>query len=230
MIGNHDVIVTWKKMKNIRLIVSLKDASVKVSAPYWSTVDEIVSFVIAHEEWIGQKKKEIIERSEKRLEEFQNGAICLLWGKKRELKLLVDNDIQSNYEIVENGMYLELKLHHSANEDNVEDHINDFYYRQMILTVPPYIEKWSEIMDVTISVCSFKKMKTRWGSCNPSLKKINLNIELAKFEIGCLEYVIVHELAHFYELKHNDRFWRVVEQAMPHWVIYHNQLNDHKIV
>ncbi len=229
MIAGHNVIVTWKKMKNLRLAVSMKDASVKVSAPYWSNLQEIEKFVVAQKAWLDAKQKEIANHCELRKKEFQNGAVCYLWGKKRELKVFADAEVNSGYEAKEDGISIEMRMQSDIDASAVEANLNDFYYREMIKMVPPYIEKWSEIMDVQISVCSFKRMKTRWGSCNPSLKKINLNTELAKFELGCLEYVIVHELAHFYEIRHNNRFWGIVEKAMPHWSIYHQKLNEHKI-
>jgi predicted metal-dependent hydrolase len=49
------------------------------------------------------------------------------------------------------------------------------------------------------------------GSCNPVTGTIRLNTELAKKPKGCLEYVVVHELAHLIERHHNDRFFAIME-------------------
>jgi len=51
-------------------------------------------------------------------------------------------------------------------------------------------------------------MRTKWGTCNPTAKRIWLNLELAKKPIECLEYIIVHELVHLLERTHNERFVR----------------------
>lgn len=60
-----------------------------------------------------------------------------------------------------------------------------------------------------------RKMKTRWGVCNTKIKKVTLNLELIKKPIECLEYVIVHELAHLVEANHSKAFWKVVEENYP---------------
>jgi len=61
----------------------------------------------------------------------------------------------------------------------------------------------------------FRKMKTRWGVCNRSKKIITLNTELIKKDIKLLDYVIIHELAHFYEPNHSKKFWEIVALACP---------------
>lgn len=62
-----------------------------------------------------------------------------------------------------------------------------------------------------------RKMKTRWGVCNVTKRKITLNLELMKKPICCLDYVIVHELAHLVEANHSKRFWAVVEENYPNY-------------
>ena len=63
----------------------------------------------------------------------------------------------------------------------------------------------------------FRKMKTRWGVCNPSKKQVTLNTELLKKEITLLDYVIIHELCHFYEGNHSKNFWYLVSLGYPNY-------------
>lgn len=60
-----------------------------------------------------------------------------------------------------------------------------------------------------------RKMKTRWGVNNVTQAIITLNTELLKKEIHLLDYVIIHELCHFYEANHSERFWRHVSRYYP---------------
>jgi len=63
------------------------------------------------------------------------------------------------------------------------------------------VPKWEKIIGVTVNQVRIKKMKTKWGTCNPEAKRIWINLELVKKPRECLEYVIVHELVHLLEKK-----------------------------
>jgi len=56
-------------------------------------------------------------------------------------------------------------------------------------------------------------------------RRIWLNLELIKKPATCLEYVIVHEMVHLLERKHNDRFTSLMDQAMPQWRLHLEELN-----
>jgi len=60
-------------------------------------------------------------------------------------------------------------------------------------------------------------MKTKWGSCNPPARTIRLNTELAKKPRECLEYIVVHELAHLRERTHGPRFVAIMDRMLPNW-------------
>lgn len=71
-----------------------------------------------------------------------------------------------------------------------------------------------------------RKMKTRWGVCNRKLKVITLNSELIKRTKEELDYVIVHELCHFYEGNHSKRFWAHVERHFPSYKQVRKQMKE----
>ena len=60
-----------------------------------------------------------------------------------------------------------------------------------------------------------RKMKTRWGVNNRGNNTITLNSELLKKDLDLLDYVIIHELCHFYEANHSSRFWDHVSEYYP---------------
>ena len=73
--------------------------------------------------------------------------------------------------------------------------------------------------------CGIKRMKTRWGTCNQKARRIWLNLELVKKPVTCIEYVIVHELLHLIEKKHNDRFVDLMTMHLPQWRSSKAELN-----
>ena len=68
-------------------------------------------------------------------------------------------------------------------------------------------------------------MKTKWGTCNTEANRIWLNLELAKKPLECLEYIVVHEMIHLIEQKHNDKFTALLNQYYPQWKSIKAQLN-----
>lgn len=60
-----------------------------------------------------------------------------------------------------------------------------------------------------------RKMRTRWGVCNTRDKQITINSELLKKEVWLIDYVIIHEMCHFYEPNHQAGFWALVAAACP---------------
>ena len=87
------------------------------------------------------------------------------------------------------------------------------------------ITKWERPTGVQIERFTVRKMKTKWGSCNPDALTIRLNLELAKKPLECLEYIVVHEMVHLLEPTHNARFVAFMDQFMPKWQFYRDELN-----
>jgi predicted metal-dependent hydrolase len=70
-----------------------------------------------------------------------------------------------------------------------------------------------------------QRMKTKWGSCSPAIAAIRLNTDLARKPRECLEYIVVHEMAHLLEPTHNSRFIALMDQYMPQWRFHREVLN-----
>lgn len=90
-----------------------------------------------------------------------------------------------------------------------------------------YLAKCKEIFEEEIAKCrqcfsslpsfslKLRKMKTRWGVCNRRAKTITLNTLLLQKDIDVIDYVVIHEMCHFFEGNHGPRFWDLVSQACP---------------
>ena len=83
----------------------------------------------------------------------------------------------------------------------------------------------AKIICVEVKDWGIKRMKTKWGTCTFSQRRIWLNLELAKKPQHCLEYIIVHEMVHLLERKHNDRFAVYMDKYLPKWHFYKDELN-----
>lgn len=67
--------------------------------------------------------------------------------------------------------------------------------------------------------------RTRWGSCNAD-GSIRLNWRLVHARDALIEYVVVHELAHFREMNHGARFWGHVARVCPDYRARRAELNE----
>lgn len=95
--------------------------------------------------------------------------------------------------------------------------VEEWYREQIKAAVPPLLGRWQPLMGVRVERFFVQRMKTKWGSCNHRARTIRLNTELAKKPRECLEYIVVHELAHLLQRHHNDRFTALMDRLMPQW-------------
>jgi len=103
----------------------------------------------------------------------------------------------------------------------------DQWYRQRLREqLPDLLQQWEPIIGVQVPECRIRRMKTRWGSCNIEAGRIWLNLELVKKPAICLEYILVHEMVHFLERQHTERFRDLMDQFLPDWRLRRDELNQ----
>ena len=81
----------------------------------------------------------------------------------------------------------------------------------------PRIVKWSERLGLPVPRWGIRLMRTKWGSCNPDKGLVWLNQDLAKKALPALDYVILHEMAHFLSPRHDSVFLSVLDRNLPGW-------------
>lgn len=87
------------------------------------------------------------------------------------------------------------------------------------------VEHFCKLMELRYNKLSFRKMKSRWGSCS-SRKNITLNSELTKLEKELIDYVVVHELAHLTHMNHSKEFHQLVEEFLPNSKTFRKKLKN----
>ena len=92
--------------------------------------------------------------------------------------------------------------------------------------MPALFEKWAPTIGVDVPKVVVRRMKTKWGTCVTHSATIWLNPELAKKHPRSLEYIVVHELVHFHEPTHNERFIELMDNHLPDWRARCDELNE----
>ena len=74
---------------------------------------------------------------------------------------------------------------------------------------------FADVLQGQRPILKVRNMKTRWGVCKISARQITLSLRLAQKPRQAVEYVILHEYAHFVHGNHSPAFWGVVAQFLP---------------
>ena len=221
-LGEVTIDVIMKDIKNIHLSVYPPVGKVRISAPLWMELDTIRVFAITKLSWIKNQQKKLQEQDRETPREYLNRESHYVWGK-RYLLSIVEKDAAPSIELKHSKMILQLRPDTSIEK---KQEILDGWYREILKSAAePLISKWEHLIGVKAEKLFLQRMKTKWGSCNHEAKNIRLNTELAKKPPECLEYIVVHELVHLIEPTHNDRFIALMNQFMPKWRMYKDELN-----
>lgn len=221
-LGEVTIDVVMKEIKNIHLSVYPPMGKVRISAPHWMELDTIRVFAITKLAWIKNQQKKLQEQARETPREYLNRESHYVWGK-RYLLNIVEQDAAPSIKLKHSKMILQLRPDTSVEK---KEEILDGWYREILKDAAELlIMKWENLMGVKVEKLFLQRMKTKWGSCNHEAKNIRINTELAKKPPECLEYIVVHELVHLIEPTHNDRFIALMNQFMPKWRMYKDELN-----
>jgi predicted metal-dependent hydrolase len=113
-----------------------------------------------------------------------------------------------------------------ATPDVKEAALTEWYRAELRKRAAPLLEKWTKQLHVDLSGFYIQRMKTKWGSSSPQRKTVRLNLELAKFPPECLDYVALHEIAHFIVPNHSPEFIDILDRHLPGWRTLRNRLNE----
>jgi hypothetical protein len=223
-VGEIRVRVERKDIKNIHLSVHPPDGKVKLSVPKTTKEDTIRLFLISKITWIKKQQKKFDNQARQSPREYISGESHYFFGKRYRLNVYETNKKQRVE--IKNNSYIDLYVRPNSTVEKREDVMKEWYREELKKVIPEYINKWEKTMDIQLNFWGVKQMKTKWGSCNADRKRIWVNLELAKKNPRCLEYVIVHEMVHLKERKHSDRFKKLMDKYLPNWRAVKRELNE----
>jgi predicted metal-dependent hydrolase len=216
--------VVKKDIKNMHLAVYPPTGRIRIASPIDVNDEAIRLFAISKIRWIKKHQKNFYEQLREAPREYITGESHYFDGKRYLLSVI---ERYGKHELkIKNKSYIELYVSPIATIEAKEKVFNGWYRDHLKEIVPDIIKNWEAKTSLNCEYWDIKKMRTRWGSCNIEKSKIILNLELAKKPRHCLEYVIVHELMHFFERNHNDHFKGLLDKYMPNWKTYKRELDN----
>ena len=223
VISNIPVKVIRKNIKNMHLSVLPPDGRVRVSAPAQLTDEAITMFVRTKLGWIKKQQEKFQQQPRQSERQYVSGETLYVWGKQYFLQ--VEYSYKGNAFTLSGDTAI-LTVRKESSPKQRESFVNEWYRNLLKQEVAKYLPKWEKTTGLYCSSWQNKYMTTKWGTCNPTSKKIWLNLQLAKKPIECLEYVILHELAHLKVHNHGPEFTAILDQYMPYWREHKRRLND----
>lgn len=202
-----------KDIKNLHLYVKPPNGNVMVSAPLAMSDEAIERFIRTKISWIKKQVAKFDGQPRQSKREHVSGETLFVWGKQYYLQTVYGN----KNSLVLSGNKATLTVRKESTAEQRENFIREWYRKLLKAEIAKLLPKWETITDLKAAGWQTKYMTTRWGSCNIKTGKIWLNLQLAKKTPECLEYVILHELVHLVEKKHNELFISLMNKYMPTW-------------
>jgi len=180
-------------------------------------------FAISKLGWIKrqQRRQQAQERETPR--EYIERESHYLWGRRYLLRVI--EGVSRSYVDISHR-HIELGVPAGAGPQKRRAVLDGWYREELRAAASGLIHKRQEQLGVHVRRFFVQRMKTKWGSSSPQRGTIRLNLELVKKDIECLDYVILHELAHFIVPDHSERFVTLLDRHMPNWRQVRKHLND----
>ena len=222
-VGDIEIAVTRKAVKNVHLSVHPPGGHVTLVAPTGTRMEVARAFAITKLGWIRDQQAKLLAQARETPRQFIERESHSLWGRRYLLSVVV-KDAKPAVKLDHRRITLTVRPGNTlAKREQV---IEEWHRAQLHQVVPALIEKWEAKLGVNVSGYFLQRMKTKWGGCNHRAGNIRLNTELVKKPKDLLEYVVVHEMLHLIEPTHSERFVSLLEQHYPTWREARAELNE----
>jgi predicted metal-dependent hydrolase len=223
-----EIEVARKRIRNFYLRVDGSDGRVRVSAPQAASDDEVWSVIQKRIDWIHSQRARIAASPAPARLRFLSGETHTLFGEPLRLEV-VEREGRGG-KVVREGDALVLSIRMRSRFEERERAMREWYRGEIKPVIPELVSRWEPVMGVRVAEWQVKQMKTRWGTCNIGARRIWLNLELARYPVESLEYVVVHEMVHLLERGHNARFYGFMDRFLPDWRERKTRLNRWRVL
>ncbi len=202
----YEVIITRKRTNKNTYIRLKEDLKIYVNTNSFVKDSEIKKLILENEDYIVKLTDKINRRLERESKFYY-------LGKEYDLVYTNNKEIFLGEEKLFLNRKSDLEKWYKEEAKKIFSERLNIYYNNFSRKIP--------YPSLTI-----RKMSTRWGVCNHRIKRVTLNLELIKKDIACIDYVIVHELAHLVEGNHSKDFWDVVSENYPNYKEIRKKLKE----
>ena len=206
------------KRKTLSIYIE-RDGGVTVLAPEHLNIEEIEKVLEEKRYWIYSQLEEWkYLNSAKVKRQFVNGEGFLYLGRSYRLKLVEEQD--EPLKLYQGYFCLGKKDISSAPE-----HFKDFYRTKGAEKLKDRVDRYKDMIGVKPQGIRVMELKNRWASCSDN-NILNFHWKLIMAPMTVVDYVVVHEMAHFLYPNHNESFWNIVDKVLPDFLERKNWLRE----
>ncbi len=199
--------------------IRIKNGELIVSSPYMSSIKTIEEFLRRKSDWILKH----IDHKPAKIDLSTEGAFAYLLGKRYAVKILRSAVDSLEFKDQKALFSLSKKPEHKL----MMQMLQDYYKAKAPSYLLPRTEVWIEKTGLRPSKISFRKAKSRWGSCS-SRNTLSFNIYTMMLPAHLIDYIIIHELSHIKHKNHGESFWDLVGQYAPDWKSHRKELRRYE--
>lgn len=222
-VGDLTVDVIWKDIKNLHLSVHPPTGRIRIAAPHALGLDAIRAFAVSRIGWIRKNQRKLVAQPREAVRDYIDRESHYVWGERVLLRLVHQDGPPS---VRQEHRSLVVCVPSDTSRDDRHALVEAWYRDSLRQAATPVVARWEKQIGVSANRLFVQRMKTKWGSCHPESGNIRLNTELAKKPPECLDYVVLHELAHLRERTHTDGFYQLLDSHLPQWRDIRQMLNS----
>ena len=204
--------VLWKDIKHMYLRVKPVD-EVHVTAPPYVSLKQIEGFVRKRKRWVRKWQKKIKAKPFPLKNCLEDGQKYLFLG--RTYRVCIKRAKGARAEI--RGEQILLQIPQDASPILAAELFLNLYSSHLKKILEGLLPIWQERLGTHVNRLTIKVMKSRWGSASARTKRISICLDIVRFSKEFIEYVLVHEMAHFFERNHGPGFKAFMDESLPGW-------------
>lgn len=195
-LGDYEVPVEIERKKNKNVYFRVReDGTLYVTCNRFILQRDILKMIKDNE-------KSLLKMYDAAMKKYERDLSFYYLGKP--YTVVLDDNVKK--------VYLEDDMIYAKNDTQ----LNKWYKDECVKVFNERIDECLKLFeDIPMFSLKIRSMKTRWGVNNVTRRIITLNSELLKKDVTLIDYVIIHEICHFYEANHSNRFWVQVEKRYP---------------
>lgn len=194
-------------------IVIERDGKVVVRPPAHYEAEQVDAVVESKRMWIYRNLAEWKDLNARAVvREWVSGETFLYLGRSYRLSLVSEQD--RPLKLKEGYFCLSRECIEKEGTKGARKAFEQFYGDKGKERFASRVAYYSPKVGVKASGIKVKDMGYRWASCGRT-GMLNFHWKCMMAPTKIIDYIVVHELCHFYHRNHSDAYWNEVDKVMP---------------